>query len=528
MAGYAADPVNTALGQLRRGRDGPAVRRAAGRADVRPHLQLPLRPGRPVRRRAGRPGPRPGWSSAPGPPSSRARTGSGSPSRAPAPGSGGPSASTRWSSGRPRDWRWPGSTAGAGSSTRPVGRCAPGPGPAPRSGSSTTDGRLVELVHERGRRVLIDWHRDGRTGSSRVVRLRRAARRLPLRRRRPAGRRPPGRPGRAATTCDEAGRIASVTDADGVVELVNTYDDARPGAAPSAPRSAGWSPSATSRTATTVVADDSAGPTQHLPARPEPAGCSPLTDGHGHTLRKRYDEWGNPVEIVERGGAVTRQEFDRPRAPGAPRDAVRSGVHESPGTTPTGWSSITAAGSARTRFYLRGRRAHPVGDRRPGGRGHPAARGRRAGARPSPTPTASPSGCATTPTATWSRPSTPPAGWPGSSATPAGLPDRGDHPGRAAHRAASTTRAGCWSSAATRPAACGATSTAPRAGATAVVDPTGARTETRYGPHGEAAELVDALGAVTTQGYDVFGNLADRHRRRTGPSGRSATTRCPG
>ena len=35
--------------ELRRGRDGPAVRRAARRADVRPHLQLPLRPVRPVR-----------------------------------------------------------------------------------------------------------------------------------------------------------------------------------------------------------------------------------------------------------------------------------------------------------------------------------------------------------------------------------------------------------------------------------------------------------------------------------------------
>ena len=73
-------------------------------------------------------------------------------------------------------------------------------------------------------------------------------------------------------------------------------------------------------------------------------------------------------------------------------------------------------------------------------------------------------------------------------------------------------------SAATRPAR-----VAPRVQrgrpAVAVVDPTGARTETRYGPHGEAAELVDALGAVTTQGYDVFGNLADRHRAGRGQVG---------
>jgi YD repeat-containing protein len=41
----------------------------------------------------------------------------------------------------------------------------------------------------------------------------------------------------------------------------------------------------------------------------------------------------------------------------------------------------------------------------------------------------------------------------------------------------------------------------------AVIDPTGARSETRYGPHGEATEMVDELGQVTSRRYDGFGNV---------------------
>ena len=51
-------------------------------------------------------------------------------------------------------------------------------------------------------------------------------------------------------------------------------------------------------------------PAQHLPARPG-GRLVAATDGHGHTQHRRYDRWGNPIEIVERGGAVTRQEFDQ-------------------------------------------------------------------------------------------------------------------------------------------------------------------------------------------------------------------------
>ena len=81
-----------------------------------------------------------------------------------------------------------------------------------------------------------------------------------------------------------------MTDADGVVELVNTYDAQ---GRVLTQRSSfgrlvtfGYEPDGS-----TVVADDSAGPTNVY--RHDGAGrLVALTDGHGHTLRKRYDEWG--------------------------------------------------------------------------------------------------------------------------------------------------------------------------------------------------------------------------------------------
>ncbi|WP_037501178.1 DUF6531 domain-containing protein [Solirubrobacter soli] len=44
---------------------------------------------------------------------------------------------------------------------------------------------------------------------------------------------------------------------------------------------------------------------------------------------------------------------------------------------------------------------------------------------------------------------------------------------------------------------------------TAVIDPLGTRVETRHGEHGETAETVDGLGRVTRHDYDVLGNLVE-------------------
>ena len=162
-----------------------------------------------------------------------------------------------------------------------------------------------------------------------------------------------------------------MTDADGVVELVNTYDEQGRVLTQRSPfgRLVTFSYGSDG---TTVVADDSAGPTNVY--RHDRAGrLVAVTDGHGHTLRKRYDAWGNPVEIVERGGGVTRQEFDdrghlvRRTTPSGAR------VHARAGTSADRVVAVTRCRRGDP-LHLRRRRAHPVRDRRPGGRGHPAAR----------------------------------------------------------------------------------------------------------------------------------------------------------
>ena len=82
-----------------------------------------------------------------------------------------------WFDGR----RWEFDAAGR------VERTWAGPGTAVRFGHDD-DGRLVELVHERGRRLGLEWDGDR---DRRGVRLGRAARRLPLR---------PGTAGRGGRT----------------------------------------------------------------------------------------------------------------------------------------------------------------------------------------------------------------------------------------------------------------------------------------------------------------------------------------
>ena len=167
-------------------------------------------------------------------------------------------------------------------------------------------GRLVELTHERGRWVRIDWDPDRTrivavSGSDgRRVDYRYAGDRL-VAAEGPGGSRHYGH--------DDAGRVTSVTDADGVVELVNTYDPAGRVLMQRSPfgRSVTFDYAADG---STVVADDSAGPRNTY--RHDAAGrLVSVTDGHGRTQYTRYDRWGNPIEMVQRGGAVTRQEFDQ-------------------------------------------------------------------------------------------------------------------------------------------------------------------------------------------------------------------------
>jgi len=158
-------------------------------------------------------------------------------------------------------------------------------------------GRLAELAHERGRRVRLEWDGVGSGGDpagARVVAVtaddgRRVDFRYDAQHRLVAA--DAGSRGELLATrrydLDDAGRVAAVTDADGVVELVNGYDaDGRV---------------LTQRTpfgrlvtfayeadGSTVVADDSAGPSNVY--RHDTHGrLVALTDGHGRTQRTRYE-----------------------------------------------------------------------------------------------------------------------------------------------------------------------------------------------------------------------------------------------
>ena len=274
-----------------------------------------------------------------------------------------------------------------------------------------------------------------------------------------------------------------------------------------------------------MVADDSAGP-RNIYRHDQAGRLVAVTDGHGHTQHKPAStRSGNPVEIVERGGAVTRQEFDhrahltrrsRPtgdggrdhlgrRGPGRRGQRLRSGTRPrggDPAAPTTGGertpSEIVDPEGGVTRLAVAGGLVTAVTDadgvtvRLPARRRRRSGRGRstRAGG--------------------VTRIERDAAGRPTAVTTPAGRRTelRHDPAGRLVERR--------------DPAGGGV---APRVhrrpgGRTAMVDPTGARTgDPARGRHGEAVELVDAARrgdrpAVTTS----FGNLAAVTTRGRGRS----------
>ena len=221
---------------------------------------------------------------------------------------------------------------------------------------------------------VLEW---GGRADRRSERVGRTPGRLPLRR---AGRLVAGRrAGRAsvATSHDEAGRVASVTDADGVVELVNTYDAGRTGADAAIPVRPSWSPSTTAADGIDGGRRRRGGTAQHLPPRPGGSAGRGRPTGTGTPSTAGYDRWGNPIEIVERSGAVDPPGV-RPASPPDPAQRCPPARYRRHATTtgPGGHGDVTGPtrpqgpGSATTGA------SDAVGDHRPGGRSHPA-RGRR-------------------------------------------------------------------------------------------------------------------------------------------------------
>jgi YD repeat-containing protein len=107
---------------------------------------------------------------------------------------------------------------------------------------------------------------------------------------------------------DEQGRIVCVSDADGVVEVVNSYDDEG--------RVVEQLSQFGRRTyfsylpgQVTVTSDENDGPANTY-VHDLAGRVLAIIDGDEQQTSFNYDEWGNPVAMTERSGAVTVQEWD--------------------------------------------------------------------------------------------------------------------------------------------------------------------------------------------------------------------------
>ena len=200
------------------------------------------------------------------------------------------------------------------------------------------------------------------------------------------------------------GLIASVTDADGVVEAANVYDEEGRVVEQLSPfgrrTRLAYLPGRV-----TVTSDDQGGPANTF-VHDDQGRLLAIVDGDDQRLSCNYDQWGNPVVITQRGGGVTIQEWDERSRLRAPRPARgrdpdlrlrRRRPHDRERHV-DGRDDTDA---------LRRRGADPGRGRRSRGRRHRVHRRGRPGRRRSSTPTACGCASSTTPTARSSRRSTP-------------------------------------------------------------------------------------------------------------------------
>ncbi|MEA2224689.1 MAG: hypothetical protein QOH83_3065 [Solirubrobacteraceae bacterium] len=206
----------------------------------------------------------------------------------------------RWFDGR----RWEFDEAG-----RPV-RMSRGPGTEIRF-THDAGGRLVELAHGGGKHVRLRWDEDEeRIASLECSDGRRASYRYDASTNLVEV---DGDGGTRRYELDETGRVVSVVDADGVVELVNTYDeDGRvlEQLSPFGRRTQlGYLPGRV-----TVTMDEHEDSPVNTYIHDAEGRLLAIIDGDDQQLSVRYDDWGNPSALVERNGAVTVQEWnDRSR-----------------------------------------------------------------------------------------------------------------------------------------------------------------------------------------------------------------------
>ena len=330
--GYANDPVNTASGNFVELEDDLPFDGLTARAALRAHVQQPLRP---ARARSGRAGPRgPTCACIPraegaeyvGPDGQRVAVpahGRGLRARA--------GRSTRWSSRARRGLvlRWFGGES-LGRSTRPACRRASRAARAPTSSSRTRTGAWPSCATRGGRSVRVHWAGERIEA---LEMLGRAHARATATTRRATWSRPTAR-GRAHYEIGDAGRVLSVTDADGVVEVANAYDEQGRVLRQLSPFGRntifGYLPGHV-----TVTSDDTDGPTNvfiHDAHGPPASRCSPATRP---ACRFAYDAWRQPGRGHRPQGRRHRPGVGRARQPDPPRAPDRRRVHASPTTSTT-------------------------------------------------------------------------------------------------------------------------------------------------------------------------------------------------
>jgi YD repeat-containing protein len=108
---------------------------------------------------------------------------------------------------------------------------------------------------------------------------------------------------------DDDGRVRSVTDADGVVEVVNAYDAEGRVTEQLSPFGRTTRFSYLPGRVTVTGSEDDDGQANVF-VHDDAGRVLAIVDGDGHRMGFNYDEWGNPVVVTERGGAVTIQEWD--------------------------------------------------------------------------------------------------------------------------------------------------------------------------------------------------------------------------
>ncbi|MGH3694713.1 MAG: DUF6531 domain-containing protein [Pseudonocardiaceae bacterium] len=360
-------------------------------------------------------------------------------------------------------------------------------------------GWLVELVHEGGKRLSLDWDSD------RIIGLVCSDGRRVVYRYDEAGdlvEADGGPDGVRRYELDAQGRVLAVLDADGVVELRNTYDaDGRVLGQVSAHGRRSRMRYLPGHV--TIVDDEDGGPVNTY-LQDEHGRLIRLVDGHGAELTKVYDEWGNPTAITDRNGAVTLREWDaraRLVRQTLPSGAVFSFSYDHSDRV----LEVAVSSGASTRFRYEGAERTPVevigpegGDLRMEVAGGLVRR------------IVDPDGVevgfgfdtdgnvisvtdAYGNTAVLERDV---AGLVTAAVSPTGRRTElsYDRAGRPIERR--DPGGGVWRFAYT-----------PAGRLASVTDPTGARIETRYGVEGEAEQVVDALGYVTSRRFDTLGNL---------------------